>query len=161
MVPVSPTSDLGPAFCLARPRISIILNAIALILASQHPPAKRTRLRSAHNYVRAHAARMRICVWEVIRAKIRRCDEPVLFVWRRRDSSGGGAFVPVERRVSSRGGKFLRVERRLSTGTNAPPPDEPRLLQTNKTGSSHRRILARITSHTYECPDSTDEALFY
>ena len=57
-------------------------------------------------------------VWEVIRGKIRRCDEPVLFVWRRRDSSGGGAFVPVERRVSSRGGKFFssgeacQVERR-------------------------------------------------
>ncbi|CAI8040769.1 hypothetical protein GBAR_LOCUS22671 [Geodia barretti] len=37
-------------------------------------------------------------VWEVIRAKIRRCDEPVLFVWRRRVSSrGGGKFFEVER----------------------------------------------------------------
>ena len=36
------------------------------------------------------------------------------FVWRRRESSSGGAFVQVERRVSPRGGKFFfQVERRI------------------------------------------------
>ena len=101
-------------------------------------------------------------VWEAIRAKIRRCDELFLFVWRRRDSSSGGAFVLVERRVSSRGGKFFFKWRGVSSreasffvwrGVSPPLGFGPRELRSKgKDGVNKNNFLCQIRESQVTCP---------